>query len=123
MKNFPVKFKRNFKNFCRTARKVLKTFWRKSKEILMKFGKLGVYTMFLEKLCKFFVQLADRGSSEEFQKKFYGNFEQFCKNFAKTMKLEKLQENFEMILRNHYANYLRSLVEINQIKSKFYKNL
>ncbi len=46
--------------------KVLKKFWRKSKEILIKFGKLGIHAEFIEKVCKFFVQFADRGNFEEF---------------------------------------------------------
>ncbi len=34
----------------------------------MKFYKLGIYTKFSEKLCKFFVQLVDRGNFEKFRK-------------------------------------------------------
>ncbi len=52
----------------------LKKFWRKSKEILMKFGKLGISTKFIEKQCKFFVQLVDQDNFEEFYKKFEENF-------------------------------------------------
>ncbi len=78
----------------------------------MKFCKLGICTKFIEKLCKFFVQLVvvDRGNFREFKIKFYGNFHvnfenifnEFWKKFEKLVKfweiLGKFLESFEYIL-------------------------
>ncbi len=65
MKNMPVKWRGNFKNFCRIA---LENF-DEIQKILIKFSELGVYIKFIGKLCKFFVQLVDQGNFEELKKK------------------------------------------------------
>ncbi len=103
------------KKFCRIA-------WKSFEEILesrgikMKFCKLGNLYEVYEKTAQIFVQLVNRGNSEEFSKRFLKrileNFElilkkktdkteilknfrkiprnRFCKNFTKSVKLEKL---------------------------------
>ncbi len=54
MKNLLVKYE-DFKNFSGLIEKVLKKFWGKSEEILMKFCKLGICNKFIEKLGKYFM--------------------------------------------------------------------